>query len=75
MEMQDDAACKGRQDYQQCRKNLMAYRQQAAIQDAQQAARVQAAADGLAAAGRAMQSIDPPTQNVNVNMTCNFGRC
>jgi hypothetical protein len=28
MEMQDDAACKGRPDYTQCRKNLFAYRQQ-----------------------------------------------
>jgi hypothetical protein len=71
MEMQDDAACKGRPDYQQCRKNLFAYRQQALIEDQQQQARVQAAADGLAAAGRAMQSIDNPP--VNVNVTCTFG--
>ena len=75
MEMQDDAACKGRPDYQQCRKNLFAYRQQAVIEEQQRQARVNAVADGLAAAGRAMQSIDNTPQNVNVNVTCNFGRC
>jgi hypothetical protein len=71
MEMQDDAACKGRPDYQQCRKNLFAYRQQVVIEDEQRRARVAAVADGLAAAGRAMQSIDNPP--VNVNVTCTFG--
>jgi hypothetical protein len=75
MEMQDDAACKGRPDYQQCRRNLFAYRQQAVVEENQRQARVNAAADGLAAAGRALQSIDNPPQNVNVNLTCNFGRC
>jgi hypothetical protein len=39
MEMQDDAACKGRPDYQQCRKNLFAYRQQALIEEQQRKAR------------------------------------
>ncbi len=71
MEMQDDATCKGRQDYQQCRKNLMAYRQQVAVEEGQRQARLNAAADGLIAAGRAMQSIEP--QTVNVNVTCSFG--
>jgi hypothetical protein len=70
MEHQDDAACRGRQDYQQCRQNLMGYRRQALAEDQARQAKVNAAADGLAAAGRAMQAIDPPTTNVNV--TC-FG--
>jgi hypothetical protein len=30
-------------------------------------------ADGLAAAGRAMQALNSPTQNVNVTVTCTFG--
>ena len=72
MEMQDDAACKGRPDYQQCRKNLFAYRQQALVEEQQRQARINAAAEGLAAAGRAMQSIDNPPQQVNMNVTC-FG--
>jgi hypothetical protein len=71
MEMQDDATCKGRPDYQQCRKNLFAYRQQAVIEEQQRQARVSAVADGLAAAGRSLQSIDNPP--VNVNVTCTFG--
>jgi hypothetical protein len=71
MEMQDDAACKGRPDYQQCRKNLFAYRQQALIEEQQRKARSDAVADSLIAAGRALQSIDTPP--VNVNVTCTFG--
>jgi hypothetical protein len=70
MEQQDDATCKGRKDYQQCRQNLLGYRRQALAEDQARQAKVNAAADGLAAAGRAMQSIDPQTTNVNV--TC-FG--
>jgi hypothetical protein len=70
MEAQDDAACKGRQDYNQCRSNLMGYRQQALAEQRQRQARSDAAADSLIAAGQAMQSIgNPPT---NVNVTC-FG--
>jgi hypothetical protein len=78
MEQQDDASCrqlsvgKGAQAYQQCRQNLFSYRQQALIEDQQRQAKLQAAADGLAAAGRAMQSIDNPPQQVNMNVTC-FG--
>jgi hypothetical protein len=30
-------------------------------------------ADGLAEAGRALQSINPPPQNVNMTVTCTFG--
>jgi hypothetical protein len=81
MEAQDDASChnlsqgKGADAYAQCRKNLLYYRQQAQVEEAQRQARINAAADGLAAAGRAMQSIDNPPQNVNVNVTCNYGRC
>ena len=77
MEQQDDTACerqaagKGTAAYQQCRKNLFAYRQQALVEQQQAQARREAVADGLAAAGRAMQSIDP--QPVNVNVTCTFG--
>ena len=77
MEAQDDAACRGRQDYAQCRRNLTAYRQQALAEKQQDQARAQAVADGVAAAGRAMQSIDQPPQTVNVNVTCAWGpgRC
>lgn len=76
MEAQDDASCKGRQDYQQCRRNLQGYRQQALAEQREKRARSEAAGDALIAAGRSMQSIDPgPPQNVNVNVTCNFGRC
>ena len=60
MEMQDDAACKGRPDYQQCRKNLFAYRQQALIEEQQRKARSDAVADSLIAAGRALQSMTTP---------------
>jgi hypothetical protein len=60
MEMQDDAACKGRPDYTQCRKNLFAYRQQAVIDENQRQARIDRVADGLAAAGQALQNINPP---------------
>ncbi len=73
MEAQDDAACKGRQDYTQCRRNLMAYRQQAIIERQEKQARLDAAADSLAAAARAMQSINPPTQDVNVRVSCTYG--
>ena len=66
MEMQDDATCKGRPDYNQCRSNLIMYRQQALAEEQQNAAKAAALADGLAAAGRAMQAINRP-QDVNVN--------
>jgi hypothetical protein len=63
MEAQDDASCrqlssgKGADAYQQCRRNLVYYRQQAQLEDAQQEARVQAAAEGLRAAGQSLQNI------------------
>jgi hypothetical protein len=73
MEAQDDATCqqrsagKGADAYQECRKNLMYYRQQAQIEDAQQQARVQAAAASFQRAGAALQSINQPPTSVNVN--------
>lgn len=79
MEAQDDASCKqlstgkGADAYTQCRKNLLYYRQQAMVEEQQRQARNDAAADSLAAAGRAMQSIGNPPQSVNVNVTCTFG--
>jgi hypothetical protein len=74
MEMQDDAACKGRPDYTQCWKNLFAYRQQAVIEENQRQARMDRVADGLAEAGRSLQNINPPPPPpVNVNVTCTFG--
>ncbi|QHO73084.1 hypothetical protein ACH79_10970 [Bradyrhizobium sp. CCBAU 051011] len=63
MEAQDDASCrglsagKGADAYQQCRRNLLYYRQQAQVEEAQRQARSDAAADGLIAAGRSLQSI------------------
>lgn len=66
MEAQDDAACKTRQDYQQCRNNLMAYRKQATLEDEQQRARISKA---LRDAGRALQG----TQNVDVTISCADG--
>jgi hypothetical protein len=50
----------------QCRSNLIMYRQQALAEEQQNAAKAAALADGLAAAGRAMQAINRP-QDVNVN--------
>ena len=79
MERQDDATCqqqttgKGTETYQDCRRSLMAYRQQTLVQQQQEQARRDAVADSLAAAGRAMQSIDQPPQQMNVNVTCTFG--
>jgi len=79
MEAQDDASCrqlsegKGADAYTQCRKNLLYYRQQAQIEEQQRQARADAAAAHLAAAGRALQSIDNQPQNVNVTVTCTFG--
>lgn len=74
MEAQDDAACKGRQDYQQCRRNLMMHRQQAVVQEQ---ARRDEVADALLAASRSMQSLGNQPQNVNVTVTCAYGpgRC
>lgn len=81
MEQQDDAACvklsagKGAGAYQQCRRNLIGYRQQATAEQQAAAARRDAAADSLAAAGRAMEGLGP--QNVNVTVSCAYGpgRC
>jgi hypothetical protein len=60
MEKQDDAACMGRQDYRQCRANLIGYRQQVAQQaQADRAARIQALAnfgEALSATGDAMRT-------------------
>lgn len=58
MEAQDHGACKGRSDYSQCRTNLFAYRRQAVIEERLRQDRGHAIADSIAAAGRAMQSID-----------------
>jgi hypothetical protein len=63
MEQQDDATCqqqatgKGADAYQQCRKNLMFYRQQVAAEEEQRRARVQAAGESLQQAGAALQNI------------------
>jgi hypothetical protein len=79
MERQDDATCqqqasgKGAETYQECRRSLMAYRQQALVQDQQRQARADAAANSLIAAGQALQNINPPPQQMNVNVTCSFG--
>lgn len=70
MEAQDDATCKGRQDYQQCRQNLIGYRQQVVDQDNLRRQRI---ANAFQGAGAAMQSIEPRT--VNVNVSCSYGRC
>jgi len=72
MEMQDDAACKGRPDYSQCRKNLFAYRQQAMLEDEQRRARMHQVGESLRAASQAMRDASPPPP-VNVNVTCTFG--
>lgn len=79
MEAQDDASCrqlvtgKGADAYMQCRKNLLYYRQQAAIQDQQAAERSRRVSEGLMEMSRSLQSINPPPQEVNVNVTCTFG--
>jgi len=79
MEAQDDASCrqlstgKGAEAYTQCRKNLLYYRQQAAIQDQQAAERSRRVSEGLMEMSRSLQSINPPPQEVNVNVTCTFG--
>lgn len=74
MERQDDMACKGRPDYQQCRRNLMAYRQQAVVEEQQRQARSDAQDAALMAAAQSLQSIGRPPQEVNVTVTCSFGR-
>ncbi|MET4312847.1 hypothetical protein [Bradyrhizobium sp. RT4b] len=79
MEAQDDASCrqlsagKGADAYMQCRKNLLYYRQQAALQDQQAAERSRRVSEGLMEMSRSLQSINPPPQEVNVNVTCTFG--
>lgn len=79
MEAQDDASCrqmsqgKGAEAYQECRKHLLNYRQQAMLEDQQAQERRERIGDALIAASRAAQSIDNPPQNVNVNVTCTFG--
>jgi hypothetical protein len=76
MEAQDDASCrqlsagKGADAYTQCRRNLIYYRQQANAEEQQRQARI---AEGLEGMSRSLQSINPPPQNVNVNVTCTFG--
>lgn len=79
MEAQDDASCrqlsagKGTEAYTQCRKNLLYYRQQAAVEDQQKAERSRRVSEGLMEMSRSLQSINPPPQEVNVNVTCAFG--
>jgi len=76
MEAQDDASCRqlsagrGADAYTQCRRNLIGYRQQAVAEDEQKRARVSEALEGMS---RSLQSINPPPQEVNVNVTCRFG--
>lgn len=76
MEAQDDASCrqlsagKGADAYTQCRKNLLYYRQQASIEEQQRQARI---AEGLEGMSRSLKSINPSSQDVNVNVTCTFG--
>lgn len=72
LEAQDDATCKGRADYATCRQSLLAYRQQIAMDDR---ARAAAAEASLQRAAASLRAIDPPTQNVNVTLTCAYGRC
>jgi hypothetical protein len=43
------------------------------VEQYQRQARLDAAADGLVEAGRAMQALNPPMQNVNMTVTCTFG--
>lgn len=64
MEHQDDAACTANRDYRQCRQNLLTYRQQAVAERQQNSMRLE---NGLNGAARALQSIDNPTVNVNMN--------
>ncbi|MGY4500405.1 hypothetical protein ACVWYH_004336 [Bradyrhizobium sp. GM24.11] len=79
MEAQDDISCrqlsagKGADAYTQCRKNLLYYRQQAAVEDQQKAERSRRVSEGLMEMSRSLQSINPPPQEVNVNVTCTFG--
>ncbi|MET4390860.1 hypothetical protein ABIB73_006646 [Bradyrhizobium sp. F1.4.3] len=79
MEAQDDASCrqlstgKGADAYTQCRKNLLYYRQQAVVEEQQAQAKRERVSDALMAASRSLQSINPPPQEVNVNVTCTFG--
>ena len=63
MEAQDDASCrtlsagKGAAAYQQCRANLMGYRQQAMAEKQAHNAEMDRRAEGLQAAGAALQAI------------------
>ena len=51
----------------------MAYRRQALIQAQQEQARRDAVADSIDAAGRSMESLGNPPQNMTVIVTCTFG--
>lgn len=72
MMQQDDATCrsmtagKGEKAYQDCRQNLLGYRQQAMAEQREKQARLDRIGDGLAEAGRAMQDLDRH-QDVTVN--------
>jgi hypothetical protein len=72
MEMQDDATCRGKPNYNQCRANLMSYRQQAVVEEQQRQARSDAQSAALIAAGQSLQNIGR-TNDVNVNVNCTFG--
>ena len=76
MEAQDDASCrnllagKGADTYQQCRQNLIGYRQQV---QADRAARARALANfghALSAAGDAMRAASPSQNNNNDTTHC-----
>jgi hypothetical protein len=69
MEAQDDTACKARQDYQQCRSNIMVYRREALREEAQRRIQARQFGEGLQDVGRALQG----TQNVNVTVSCKDG--
>ena len=73
MEAQDHATCQGRSDYQQCRQNLMGYRQQALAEEGMKQQRRRDVGAAFQAAGAAMQANEPRT--VNVNVSCSYGRC
>lgn len=75
MEMQDDAACRGHAHYAQCRSNLIGYRQLALAEEQQRQAESARQGAALARMGAALQSINPPTQHVDVTVSCSFGRC
>jgi hypothetical protein len=69
MEAQDDASCqrlaagKGAGAYQQCRQNLIGYRQQARADNAERARALSEFGEALQGAGAAMRSISHSRDN------------